>query len=191
MADVILFHHALGRTPGVTAFAGQLGAAGHRVTVPDLYEGATFDTLEDGVAHAQRIGFGTIIERGAAAAAGLPDRVVYAGFSLGVLPAQKLAQTRPGALAAILYHGAVPASEFGDGWPAGVPLQIHINERDPWADEDLPAAEELVEEVSDGELFRYPGATHLFIDNSVEDYTPGSAALALERTLALLGRLTP
>jgi hypothetical protein len=39
--------------------------------------------------------------------------VVYAGFSLGVLPAQSLAQTRSGALGALLFHSCVPVSEFG------------------------------------------------------------------------------
>ena len=96
MTDVIVFHHAQGLTDGVRQFADQLRSAGHRVTVPDLYEGKTFGTLADGIAHAGQIGFDTIIERGRAAAEGLPNEIVYAGFSLGVLPAQMLAQTRPG-----------------------------------------------------------------------------------------------
>ncbi len=133
MAEILLFHHAQGLTPGVISFADQLRAAGHVVHTPDLYDGKTFDTVEDGVAHAQEVGFDTVIERGVRAADGLPERMVYAGFSLGVMPAQSLAQTRPGARGALLFHGALPPSEFGGPWPQDLPLQIHIMEDDKWA----------------------------------------------------------
>jgi len=39
VTDVIVFHHAQGLTDGVRQFADQLRGVGHRVTVPDLYEG--------------------------------------------------------------------------------------------------------------------------------------------------------
>jgi dienelactone hydrolase len=188
MAEVILFHHALGLTPGVDAFAEELRAAGHIVHVPDLYEGKTFESVDDGVANAQEVGFGTIQERGRAAAEDLPNELVYAGFSLGVMPAQMLAQTRPGARGALLFYSALPASEFGDSWPDGVPLQIHMMEDDPWAEEDLPAARELAENEN-AELFLYPGNRHLFADNSVADYDPGAAALLRQRALDLLARV--
>jgi dienelactone hydrolase len=169
----------------VRAFADDLRAAGHRVTVPDLYEGATFPTIPEGVANASKIGFDTIIRRGEDAAASLPDAVVYAGFSLGALPAQKLAQTRPGALGAILFHGGdVPASEFGT-WPVGVPLQVHLSEGDPWMESE--AVEGLVADAG-GELFLYPGSRHLFTDRSSDEYDEASASLVMERTLALLDR---
>src|SRR3954469_16563322 len=113
MTEVVLFHHALGLTEGVSAFAGELARAGHTVHTPDLYEGRTFAGLDSGLAHAQEIGFATVIERGVQAAQALPDGVVYAGFSLGVLPAQMLAQTRPGAGGALLYYSCVPPGEFG------------------------------------------------------------------------------
>ena len=131
MADVVVFHHAHGLTPGVLRFADQLRAGGHRVTAPDLFEGKTFDTLEVGVAYAEEVGFDTIIERGRLAAEGLPVESVYAGFSLGVLPAQMLAQTRAGAKGALLFHSCVPTSEFGGTWAQGVPVQIHAMEADP------------------------------------------------------------
>ena len=188
MAEVVLFHHALGLTPGVEAFADELRAAGHVVHVPDLYEGKTFESVDDGVANAREVGFDTILERGKAAAEGLPNELVYAGFSLGVMPAQMLAQTRPGARGALLFYSALPASEFGDSWPEGVPLQIHMMEDDTWAEEDLPAARELAQ--NDGaELFLYPGDRHLFADNSVADYDPGAAALLRQRALDLLARV--
>ena len=152
MADVLLFHHAHGLTEGVVAFADELRAAGHVVHAPDLYDGHVFADLDEGVAYAKSVGFDVIGERGAAAAQGLPAGLVFAGFSLGALPAQMLAQTRPGAKGALLCSAAFPAAEFGAGWPDGVALQIHMMEGDPWAEEDLPAARDLVASVDGAEL---------------------------------------
>jgi dienelactone hydrolase len=189
MTTVILFHHAQGQTTGFLAFADELRQAGHTVHAPDLYDGNTFGDLDEGVAYAQRVGFDEIIRRGTATAEELPADIVYAGFSLGVMPAQSLAQTRPGARGAILYSAAVPASEFGGPWPEGVPLQIHMMDADPWAEEDRPAAEALVEEIGDAELFLYPGSSHLFADSSLDDYDEQAAGLLTERTLAFLHRI--
>ncbi len=189
MAEVLLFHHAQGQTPGFLAFAGELRADGHTVHTPDLYDGKTFDSLDEGVGHAKEVGFGTLLERGEQAAADLPSELVYAGFSLGVMPAQKLAQTRPGGKGALLFSAALPASEFGDAWPKDVPLQIHMMEGDEWAQEDLPAARELVETVDGAELFLYPGDGHLFADSSLDDYDEQAAAQLKERVLAFLKSL--
>lgn len=189
MTEIVLFHHAQGLTDGVRAFADELRAAGHRVTTPDVYGGATFDTVEAGVAHAQQLGFETVLERGARAADELPADIVYAGFSLGVMPAQQLAQTRPGARGALFFHGALPAAEFGAPWPAGVPLQIHAMSDDPWFAEDADAARELVAGIENGELFWYPGDRHLFADASLPDYDEAAARLLMQRVLAFLARL--
>ena len=189
MAEVLLFHHALGRTPGFLSFADDMRAGGHAVHAPDLYDGKTFTDLEDGVGYAREVGFGTILERGRLAAEGLPGELVYAGFSLGVMPAQLLAQTRPGAKGALFFSAALPASEFSDAWPQGVPFEIHMMENDPWADEDLPAARALVEAVDGAELFLYPGDGHLFADSSAPDYDDAAAALLTERVLSFLDRV--
>jgi len=189
MTDVVVFHHAQGLTDGVRWFADQLRAAGHRVTVPDLYDDKTFATLEDGIGYAQEVGFGTIIERGAAAVEGLPNEAVYAGFSLGVLPAQMLAQTRPGAKGALLLHACVPVSEFGGTWPDDTPVQVHGMDADPlFVEEDLGAARELVKLTWDAQLFLYPGDKHLFADPSLPDYDEAATALLLQRVLGFLGR---
>jgi dienelactone hydrolase len=185
VAEVLLFHHAQGQTPGFLAFAEGLRAAGHVVHTPDLYDGKTFSTLDEGVGHAKQVGFDTIGERGRHAADDLPDELVYAGFSLGVIGAQELAQTRPGAKGALLISAAFPASEFGS-WPPGVPLQIHMMEADEWAMEDLPAARELVEMIEAAELFLYHGDRHLFADNSLPDYDEGAAKLLEQRVLSFL-----
>src|SRR6478752_8820816 len=105
MTTVLLFHHALGQTPGFLGFADELRDAGHTVHTPDLYEGRVFDDLDRGVDNAREVGFGEIIRRGVAAADELPTDIVYAGFSLGVMPAQALAQGRPGARGALFYLG--------------------------------------------------------------------------------------
>src|SRR5437868_12743835 len=105
MAEVLLFHHALGQTDGFRTFADELRGAGHTVHTPDLFDGRTFATIDEGMAYAEQLGFpDEILARGARAADELPRELVYAGFSLGVLPAQRLAQTRPGARGALLFH---------------------------------------------------------------------------------------
>ena len=191
MAEVVLFHHAQGLTPGVAAFADELRRAGHTVHTPDLYDGRTFATLEEGLAYAEEIGFDEVTERGIQAAEALPAELVYAGFSLGLGPAQRLAQTRPGARGALLFYACLPVSEFGPSWPAGVPVQIHAMESDPEFDNgwDLPAARALVEEAEDGELFLYPGDQHLFADSSLPSYDADAAALLGQRVLDFLDRI--
>jgi dienelactone hydrolase len=189
MTTVMLFHHAQGLTDGVRWFADELRSAGHEVTVPDLYEWATFPTINDGIAHAQQIGFGEILARGVAAAADLPAGAVVSGFSLGGMPAQMIAQTRPGVRGAVLYHSAIPAAEFGDGWPDQVALQLHLSAEDPLGEEDLAAAKVLAAEAADGVLYVYPGSGHLIADNSLPEFEPESAALILDRTKEFLARL--
>ncbi|GGK27067.1 dienelactone hydrolase [Pilimelia terevasa] len=187
MTETLLFHHAQGRTPGLLAFADRWRAAGHAVHTPDLFDGATFDSVAEGVAHARSLGFDEIIRRGVATAQKLPARLVYAGFSLGALPAQALAQRRAGAAGALLLHSAVPTAEFGCPWPAGVPMQVHVMADDPW--EDAQSLAGVVEEIDGGELFLYPGNGHLFADSGSADYAEEAATLLTERTLAFLGRV--
>lgn len=143
--------------------------------------------LTDGVGYAKQVGFDVIVERGRLAAESLPNEMVYAGFSLGVVPAQMLAQTRPGAKGAVLIHSAIPTSEFGGDWPSGVPLQIHTMENDEMGDVDV--ARELVETIPGAELFLYPGDRHLFTDSSLSDYDESAAALVRQRVLSFLGNL--
>ena len=188
MAEVVLFHHAQGLTPGVIAFADQLRAAGHTVHTPDLFDGHTFATLEEGLGYAGTVGFGAVTDRGVRAAEGLPAEVVYAGFSLGVVPAQQLAQTRAGARGALFFHSCIPVSEFGSSWPDGVPVQVHGMDADPFFvdDGDLAAARALVDEAADAELFLYPGEQHLFADSSLSSYDAEATALLTERVLDFL-----
>lgn len=188
MADILLFHHAQGLTPGVHAFADDLRAAGHTVHVPDFYDGRTFATVDEGVDHARSLGFGAVVDRAVATADDLPDDLVYAGFSLGVMAAQRLAQTRPGARGAVLIDAAVPAEEFGT-WPDGLRAQIHGMDADPWfGDEDRAAAAALAE-LDGVELFLYPGDAHLFADSSLPSYDEEAAGRLKERVLGFLADL--
>jgi dienelactone hydrolase len=192
MAEVVLFHHALGLSPGVPGFAGELRRAGHTVYTPDLFDGRTFTDVEDGMAYAQDIGFpDEVLERGARAVEGLPPGLVYAGFSIGVLSAQKLAQTRPGARGALLFEACVPVSVFGSGWPDEVPVQVHGMDADPFfaGEGDIDAARELVSQAKDGELFVYPGDQHLFADSTLPSYDADAAALLTQRVLGFLSRV--
>jgi len=186
MTEVVLYHHVQGLTEGVRSFADGLREAGHTVHTPDLFDGRTFAGIEEGMAFAREAGFGALMERGVAAAEGFRPAVVYAGFSFGVMPAQRLAQTRPGARGALLMSACLPVSEFGDRWPEGVPVQIHGKESDPFFDEDLEAARALADSTDQAELFLYPGEEHLFADSSLAAYDPVAAELLTERVLAFL-----
>ncbi len=187
MVEVVLFHHAQGLTPGVLAFADALRAAGHAVRTPDLFEGRVFGSLRDGMAYVEKVGFGEVVERGVRAAERLPQDVVYAGLSLGVLPAQKLAQTRAGARGALLVDACVPPEEFGTAWPAGVPVRVHAKDADPLVAEDLAAARALVAAADDAELYLYPGDQHLFLDSSLPSYDPDATRVLTARAVEFLG----
>jgi len=182
MAEVVVFHHALGVTDFVSGFSDTLRTAGHTVHVPDLYDGRTFATIEDGLAYTESLGGPpAMVERGRAAVASLPGDVVYVGFSLGVLPAQSLAQTRPGSRGAVLCYSALPLGQWGDNWPAqwpdGVPLQLHILD----GDEDVEIARGLAATVPGAELFVYSGTEHYFAEHDAE-----AAALLTQRVLKFL-----
>jgi dienelactone hydrolase len=190
MADVLLFHHALGPTEGLHAFANELREAGHTVHTPDLFEGRTFGSIEEGVGYAKEVGWDEIMARGERAAESLPNELVYAGFSLGVMPAQMLAQNRPRARGALFFYSCVPAAEFG-GWPADLPVQIHGMDGDPifMEEGDLDAARELVASTDDAELFLYPGDQHYFADSSLPSYDAGATRLLTDRVLEFLARM--
>ena len=189
MSEILLYHHVQGLTEGVRSFADGLRQAGHTVHTPDLFDGRTFETLEDGMGFAREAGFGALAERGVAAADDISPDVVYAGVSFGVMMAQQLAQTRDGARGALLMYSCLPVSEFGAAWPAGVPVQVHGKEADEFFLEDIDAARALVESSDQAELFLYPGEEHLFADSSLQAFDPAAAALLTERVLAFLERI--
>ncbi len=195
MADVVLFHHVQGLTDGVRAFAGELRAGGHTVHTPDLFDGERPATIEAGAAHVRAVGDDALVERAARAVSGLPETLVYAGFSWGAATAQQFAQTRPGARGALLYEACLPVTgEWAVGpWPAGVPVQIHGMDQDPFfaLEGDIDAARELVGAAGPelAELHVYPGDRHLFTDSSLPSYDAAATALVLRRSREFLDRL--
>jgi len=191
MAEILLFHHALGLTKGIHAFADELRGAGHNVHVPDLFEGRLFTAIGDGMAYVQEIGFEEIIARGTRVASELPQDIVYAGFSLGVMPAQKLAQMRKGARGALFFSACAPISTFGSAWSADLPVQVHAMEADPYFVEegDIEAARELVASANDADLYLYPGDQHFFADSSLPSYDSDATRLMLDRVLEYLRNL--
>ncbi|MGH3346987.1 MAG: dienelactone hydrolase family protein [Nocardioides sp.] len=194
MADIVLFHHIQGLTAGVHDFADRLRAAGHTVHTPDSFEGRTYDSIDEGQAYCSEIGFDKIAARSAELAADLPAQV-YAGFSLGVMPAQQMAQNQSGARALLAYHGFADPQYFGS-WPDGVRAQIHAMDQDPFfigdgeeEEGDIVPSQAFVDAHADAELFLYPGDGHLFADNTLKDYDAGATDLMLERSLAFLATL--
>lgn len=189
MAEVLIFHHIQGLTRGIQDFADDLRKAGHTVYTPDLFDGRTFSTIDEGFNFVEDAGFDAVRARGVAIADQHSAEVVYLGFSFGVVIAQQLAQTRPGARGALLIYSCIPAAEFG-GWPKGVPVQIHGKADDEYFAEDLPAARELAAATPGAQLFVYPGSEHLFADASLDAYDPDAAALLTGRIEQFLDSLT-
>jgi dienelactone hydrolase len=194
MAEVVLFHHVRGLTDGVRALADRLRAGGHTVHTPDLYDGALPESIEAGAAFANELG-DELDRRADRAVADLPEGLVYAGISSGVMHAQRMAQTRAGARGALLYEACVPITgdwAFGP-WPDGVAVQVHGMDHDPFfaLEGDVDAARELVRTVGPelGALFTYPGGGHLFTDSALPSHDPDATALVVERSLALLERV--
>lgn len=194
MAEVLLFHHVQGLTDGVQEFAERLRAGGHVVHTPDMFAGHVLASIEDGFGYLRQLPEDEMAGRLDAVVADLPTDLVYAGFSWGVMRAQNLAQTRPGARGALLYESCVPISgEYAFGpWPAGVPVQVHGAEGDEFFLEDLPAAQELVATLGAelAEVFTYPGDAHLFADSSLASYDEAAADLLVGRSLAFLDRVS-
>jgi dienelactone hydrolase len=195
MAEVILFHHVAGLTEGVRSFAERLRAGGHTVHTPDLFGGETAATIDEGLALVDRIGDEELQGRGRAALAGLPEALVYAGFSYGSGMAQRFAQQRPGARGALLYEGCLPLTgDWGTGpWPDGLRAQVHGMDADPYfaLEGDLASAREIAAAAGPGvvEVFTYPGDGHLFTDSSLPAYDKDATALVIERSIAFLDAL--
>ncbi|MER5605280.1 MULTISPECIES: dienelactone hydrolase family protein [Micromonospora] len=195
MAEIVLFHHIQGLTDGVRALADSLRSGGHTVHAPDLFDGELPATIEDGAALTKRIGGDVLDQRADALVADLPADLVYAGVSWGAAIAQRLAQTRAGARAALLYEACLPVTgEWAIGpWPDGVAVQVHGMEHDPFfgLEGDVDAARELVSIVGPerGELYVYPGDRHLFTDSSLPSYDAEATALVVSRSRELLDRL--
>jgi dienelactone hydrolase len=189
---IVLFHSAFGLRPAVRAAADLMRDAGHEVVVPDLYDGRTAETVEEGMAVKDEIGTDELLRRAVAAAAPYSDSgVVYAGLSLGGSLAQNVALADAKARGLLLMHGT---SDIADGARAAadeLPVQLHVADPDPFEPHDWLNAWYLRmgRAGADVEIYRYPGAGHLFTDPSLSDYDAEAAQSAWRVALAFLAEL--
>ena len=183
--DVVLLHSALGLRPAVQRAAARLTDAGHRVHVPDLYDGRVFDDVEAGVAHLQELGWSTLVQR--AEALDIAPDAVLVGWSMGAGLATHLAQTR-GARGVLLLHGGGIGPD--EPWPA-VPVAMHHAHDDPWVDAGYPEALLSAACAAGVTASRhlYPGPGHLFDDDDHPDAVPEHARLLWTRALSWLEEL--
>ncbi len=187
---VLLLHPWWGITPAVREWADQLVAAGRRVLVPDVFDGAT-PTTE---AAAESLADAALADPATAelvavcadtlAADGVPWAAM--GFSLGAFLACPLAgrgDAAPDEL--VLFYGGRPPT--GDVRARRV--ELHVAPGDPWF-----TAEEL-DEVSSGfrgagaevVVHRYEGSRHWFAERGSPGFDAAAAELARDRVVAQLG----
>ncbi|MGY1821498.1 dienelactone hydrolase family protein [Geodermatophilus sp. SYSU D00079] len=193
MASIALFHSVLGVRPGITDAADRLRAAGHDVLVVDQYGGRVFDDYAEAGAHVEEIGFPALMQAAVDAVRELPDGFVAAGFSNGAGMAEYVATQRRCA-GVLLFSGALPPAVLGvEQWPAGVPVQVHSGERDPFrAQEWLDAFVADVRSAGgDVELVEHPVGGHLFTDPSLPaEYDAAATEVLWARALAFCARVS-
>ncbi|MFG3344845.1 dienelactone hydrolase family protein [Streptomyces sp. NPDC048018] len=185
--DIMLLHSVYGLTPSVEAAAERLRAAGHRVWTPDLFDGRTVGTVEEGVALRDEIGKDELLKRAVMAAAPYSERgLVYMGLSLGASVAQTLALGDEKARGLLLFHGTSDIAESAS--VDDLPVQLHVAEPDPFETDDWLSSWylQMRRAGADVEIYRYRGAGHLYTDPELPDWD----AEAAERTwTAALGFL--
>jgi dienelactone hydrolase len=179
LATVVLFHSVYGLRPAVHKAADRLRAAGHEVHTPDLFDGRTAGSVEEGMELKDEIGRDELLMRAVTVTAPLSERgLVYAGFSLGGSIAQNLAFADDRARALLLLHGTSDLPE--DAAVDDLPVQLHVADPDAFEPHDWLNAWylQMRRAGADVEIFRYAGAGHLFTDEDLDDHD----AEAAERT---------
>ncbi|MCX5344140.1 dienelactone hydrolase family protein [Streptomyces atratus] len=190
LMNIMLFHSTYGLRPAVHAAAARLRAAGHEVQVPDLFEGHTFETVEEGMAFKEEVGKDELLRRAVLAAAPYSDRgLVYAGFSFGASTAQTLALGDEKARGLLLFHGTSDIAENAS--VDELPVQLHVADPDPFETHDWLNSWylQMQRTGADVEVYRYPGAGHLFTDPELPDHDAASAELAWKVALGFLATL--
>lgn len=188
--NIMLFHSTYGLRPAVHRAADRLRAAGHEVWTPDLFEGRTFDTVEEGMAWREGTGKDELLKRAVLAAAPYSERgLVYAGFSFGASVAQTLALGDEKARGLLLLHGTSDIAE--NAAADGLPVQLHVAEPDPFETDDWLTAWYLRmgRAGADVEVYRYAGAGHLYTDPDLPDYDEEAAEATWRVALGFLDSL--
>ncbi|WP_410568374.1 dienelactone hydrolase family protein [Amycolatopsis sp. cmx-4-61] len=183
MTDIVVFHSVLGLRPVELGFADRLRAAGHRVTTPDLFDGRTASTLDDGFALKDAVGWETITRRAHDAVRDLPAKTVLVGVSMGAGVVETVLPHRPAAAGVLFLHalGALPAR-------AGLPVQVHVADPDPIAPPAQVAAwrEAAAKSGADARVYTYPGIGHFYTDAAGPEYNAAAAELTWDRVAAFL-----
>jgi dienelactone hydrolase len=190
LATVVLFHSVYGLRPAVHDAAERLRAGGHEVHMPDLFEGRTADTVEDGMKLKDEIGRDELLMRAVTVTAPLSERgLVYAGFSLGGSVAQNLALADAKARGLLLLHGTSDIAE--DAAVDDLPVQLHVADPDAFEPHDWLNAWylQMRRAGADVEVFRYAGVGHLFTDEGLDDYDAEAAEAVWQTALGFLGSL--
>ncbi|MFE9257905.1 dienelactone hydrolase family protein [Streptomyces sp. NPDC006879] len=188
--NIVLFHSTYGLRPAVRDFADRLAAAGHEVHTPDLFEGRTFDSLEEGMAHRDELGRDELLKRAVLAAAPYSDAgLVYAGFSFGGSLAQHLALADEKARGLLLIHGTADIAE--DAAVDELPVALHIADPDPFETQDWINAWYLRmrRTGAEVEISFYRGAGHLYTDPGLPDYDEQAAEATFEGARAFVEQL--
>ncbi|MER5993144.1 dienelactone hydrolase family protein [Streptomyces viridosporus] len=188
--NIMLFHSTYGLGPAVHRAADRLRAAGHEVFTPDLFEGRTFTTVEEGMAYGEETGKEELLRRAVLAAAPYSERgLVYAGFSFGASVAQTLALGDGHARGLLLLHGTsdIAANASVDD----LPVQLHVAEPDPFETDDWLSAWylQMRRAGADVEVYRYAGAGHLYTDPDLPDWDEEAAEATWRVALGFLESL--
>lgn len=188
--NIMLFHSTYGLRPAVRAAADRLRTAGHEVWTPDLFDGRTFDAVEESTAFSAELGRDELLRRAVLAAAPYSGRgLVYAGFSLGASVAQTLALGDDKARGLLLLHGT---SDIAPNARADeLPVQLHVAEPDPFETDDWLGAWylQMNRTGADVEVYRYAGAGHLYTDPGLPDYDEEAAEATWRVALGFLDSL--
>jgi dienelactone hydrolase len=186
MPHILLFHSILGLRPIERDLAREWEAAGHRVTLPDLYEGRAADDYDQGFSHYREVGPAQVAARAAAAAQAAPADAVLAGVSMGAGLVGDLWGARPRSKGALLIAGVAPWSP--DLRP-GLPVQAHIARPDPFDDEGYFDDWTRTNPGAALDLRRYDGPGHYFLDPALPDHDQAAAREARTAMLAFLAAL--
>ena len=188
--NIMLFHSTYGPRPAVRAAADRLRAAGHEVWTPDLFDGHTFETVEEGMAFKDATGKDELLKRAILAAA--PDTgrgLVFAGVSVGAAPPPPRAHGAAKARGLLLLHGTsdIAANASADG----LPVQLHVAEPDAFETDDWLSAWylQMGRTGAEVEVYRYAGAGHLYTDPGLPDYDAEAAEATWRVALGFLDSL--
>ncbi|WP_299531116.1 dienelactone hydrolase family protein [uncultured Streptomyces sp.] len=188
--NIMLFHSTYGLRPAVHAAADRLRAAGHEVRVPDLFEGHTFESTDEASAYREKVGKDELLRRAVLAAAPYSDQgLVYVGFSLGAAVAQTLALGDAKARGLLLFHGTSDLAE--NATVDELPVQLHVADPDPYETEDWLNSWylQMGRTGADVEIYRYPGAGHLYTDPDLPDWDEAAAEQTWKVALGFLATL--